>query len=410
MLNAVTQEGRLLAECEHMMTPLDPADRARAQRLVTETLRHMDRADTLLTRHMSHAAPPPVQTILRIATYELASGEASHGVVNTAVDDVSRLPRHGGLKNMANAVLRKVAQDAPRDWDGLPVSRIPNWLRKPLSMAWGRAAVAGFETAQSKGAPLDLTPKSTDDAEALAQALGGTLLPTGSVRLTNPGQVSALPGFAKGTWWVQDAAAALPAQLVDFAPGTRVLDLCSAPGGKTLQLAAKGADVTALDISNARIKRIRENLYRTHLKANVMVSDVFDMAVGDWPLILLDAPCSATGTMRRHPDLPHAKDGGEFGELIGLQSQMIDHALSLLAPGGQLVFCTCSLLPDEGECQVEEALARHSGLRVNRAALERPGIDPDWITEEGGLRLRPDYWADLGGMDGFYMAVLQKPG
>ncbi|MEL7093317.1 MAG: 16S rRNA methyltransferase, partial [Pseudomonadota bacterium] len=124
--------------------------------------------------------------------------------------------------------------------------------------------------------------------------------------------------------------------------------------------------------------------------------------------ILLDAPCSATGTMRRHPDLPYAKDGSDFGALIDMQARMLDHALTLLAPGGRLVFCTCSLLPDEGEVQIEEALARHTGLRTDRAALDRPGIDPAWITEEGGLRLRPDYWRDHGGMDGFYIACLRK--
>ena len=232
-------------------------------------------------------------------------------------------------------------------------------------------------------------------------------MPTGSVRLVDAGQVSALPGFNTGDWWVQDAAAAIPARILNAQKGEAVLDLCAAPGGKTMQLAASGATVTAIDISKGRMERVSQNLIRTGLSAEVEVADVFDV-IGQYDAILLDAPCSATGTIRRHPDLPFAKDGSEFGMLMDLQARMIDHALTLLKPGGRLVFCTCSLLPDEGEVQVEEALERHPGLSVDRAALEQPGIDPAWVAEEGGLRLRPDLWAELGHMDGFYVACLRR--
>jgi 16S rRNA (cytosine967-C5)-methyltransferase len=174
-----------------------------------------------------------------------------------------------------------------------------------------------------------------------------------------------------------------------------------------MQIAASGAEVTAVDDSGARMKRLRENLKRTRLKAEIVVGDVMDQE-GQWDAVLLDAPCSATGTIRRHPDLPFAKDGSEIGDLIALQAQMLDHAMSLVKPGGRLVFCTCSLLPDEGECQVDDILERRDDVRVDRDALDRPGIDPAWITEEGGLRLRPDYWTDKGGMDGFYVACLRK--
>ena len=261
--------------------------------------------------------------------------------------------------------------------------------------------MAGIEKAHLAGAPLDLTMKGD------AVAMGGATLPTGSVRLTEYGQVSKLAGYDDGAWWVQDAAAAIPVQLLGDVSGLTALDLCAAPGGKTLQLAAGGADVTAVDASENRMARVNENLTRTGLAATTLISDAFDVT-GQWDVVLLDAPCSATGTIRRHPDLPYAKDGTEFGGLIAQQEAMIDHALTLLKPGGRLVFCTCSLLPDEGEVQVEEALARHPDLVVDRTALDRAGLDPAWITDEGGLRLRPDYWADAGGMDGFYMAVLTK--
>lgn len=214
------------------------------------------------------------------------------------------------------------------------------------------------------GAPLDLTLKPGCAGPA------GDILPTGSVRVQGAGQVSALPGYSAGDWWVQDAAAALPVQVLAPKPGESVLDLCAAPGGKTLQLAAAGAEVTAVDISETRLAKVRENLGRTGLQARVVASDALEFG-GSYDAILLDAPCSATGTIRRHPDLPFAKDGSEFGALIELQSQMLAHAWTLLRPGGRLVYCTCSLLPDEGEVQIEEAVQQHPDMQVDRCRPER---------------------------------------
>jgi len=407
LLDQVLGEGRLMSEliAGGALEGLAPADRARAQRLAGDTLRGLARADRLLSKHLRKPPPLPVFNVLRAGTVELAQGGDAHGVVNEAVAIIGRHPRHNRLKGLINAVLRKMAEEAPAKWNDLRQPGLPHWLREPLVEAWGKGPVAAMERAHFEGAPLDLTVKS--DAEAWAARLGGSVLPTGSVRLRDAGQVSALLGYESGDWWVQDAAAALPVQVLDPKPGERVLDLCAAPGGKTLQLAARGAQVTALDISERRMARVAENLARTGLTATCVVGDALEHA-GVYDAVLLDAPCSATGTIRRHPDLPHAKDGSDFGALIEMQAAMIDHALGLLAPGGRLVFCTCSLLPDEGECQVEEALLRHPGLTVDRSALDRSGIADDWITEEGGLRLRPDYWPELGGMDGFYVACLRQ--
>ena len=204
---------------------------------------------------------------------------------------------------------------------------------------------------------------------------------------------------------MQDAAAALPARLLAPDPGARVLDLCAAPGGKTAQLAAMGAAVTALDISGPRMGRVAENLQRLGLSAELIVTDALHwQPEAPFDAILLDAPCSASGTIRRHPDLPFAKDGSDLALLTALQSQLLDRALGWLKPGGRLVYATCSLLPEEGEHQLTAALSRHPGLRVLPASL--PGLDPDWTTPQGALRLRPDYWADLGGMDGFFIVAL----
>ncbi|RBW54793.1 RsmB/NOP family class I SAM-dependent RNA methyltransferase [Ruegeria sp. A3M17] len=402
LLDQILGEGRLLSEClaAGALDRLAPEDRARAQRLTLETLRGLERADRLLENHLNRTPALTVHNALRLGAVELCHGEAAHGVVNSMVDIVGRSRKHGRLKGLVNAVLRKVAAEGPDAWPKMRVPRLPEWLRDPLIMAWGEDAIAGMEKAQFTGAPLDLTVKPGDSGP-------GETLPTGSMRLHDAGQVTALPGYAKGDWWVQDAAAAIPVRILAPKSGEKILDLCAAPGGKTLQLAAAGADVTALDVSETRLARVHENLKRTGLKATVVAGDALEHQ-GQYDAILLDAPCSATGTIRRHPDLPFAKDGSEFGELIELQARTLAHAWSLLKPGGRLVYCTCSLLPDEGEVQVEEALDQHPDMSVDWAALNIAGIESEWITEEGGLRLRPDYWADLGGMDGFYIARLNK--
>ncbi|SLN19583.1 Ribosomal RNA small subunit methyltransferase B [Roseovarius litorisediminis] len=408
LLDQVLGEGRLMSDLisSGALDRLSPADRARAQRLANDTLRGIDRADRLLKRHLRKPPPLPVFNILRLGTVELCMGGDAHGVVNDMVAIAGSHPRYNNLKGLINAVLRKIAADGVRSWNDLRLPRLRSWLRDPLVQAWGAQPMLEMEKAHFAGAPLDITPKA--NAALWAEKLNATLLPTGTLRLADPGQVSALPGFDTGDWWVQDAAAALPVKVLNPQPGEKILDVCAAPGGKTLQLAAAGADVTALDISARRMERVQENLTRTGLSATCLVGDALEHSGGPYDAILLDAPCSATGTIRRHPDLPFAKDGSEFGELIELQSAMIDHALTLLKPGGRLIFCTCSLLPDEGECQVDEALARHEGLIVDRDALNLPGVDPAWVTPEGGLRLRPDYWAEKGGMDGFFIASLRR--
>ncbi|MGR3622558.1 RsmB/NOP family class I SAM-dependent RNA methyltransferase [Pseudophaeobacter sp.] len=405
LLDQVLGEGRLLAECyaAGALERLTPEDRARTQRLTLQTLRSLERVDRILQKHLKKSTPLTVQNALRLGTVELCHGAAAHGVVNDMVAIVSKHRRHGKLKGLVNAVLRKVAEQGPQEWAKLRLPRLPKWLRKPLVQAWGAEVMLAIEAAHYAGAPLDITGKPGADLTAL----GGTAVATGSRRLTEADQVSALAGYEAGDWWVQDAAAALPAQILQAQPGERVLDLCAAPGGKTMQMAASGASVTAVDTSATRMERLQENLTRTALAADLVVGDALEQS-GQFDAVLLDAPCSATGTIRRHPDLPHAKDGSAFGELIELQAQMLVHAWSLVKPGGRMVFCTCSLLPDEGECQVEEALEMFPDMSADRAALDRPGIDPAWITEEGGLRLRPDYWPETGGMDGFYMALLRK--
>jgi len=407
MLDAIQGEGQPMSDLlPDAVAHLPPEDRARAGRLTLTVLRWMDRADRILGPYLRNKPRLTVLNVLRLGVVELlVESAAPHAVVNSAVSLVRADKQTQSTAGLVNAVLRKVSRLPADKWAGLPIPRLPKWLRKQLTADFGKANVQAMELAQSAGAALDLTVKS--DPEKWAKKLAGAVLPTGSVRLGGSVQVSALPGFETGDWWVQDAAAALPAKLLNVQSGERVLDIGAAPGGKTMQLCATGALVTALDMSGPRVERLRENLTRTGLSANIVVTDALHFKDDPYDAILLDAPCSSTGTIRRHPDLPYAKDSSGFAALFELQQKMLDRALDLLKPGGRLVYCTCSLLFDEGEEQISDLLKRNSKISVDIQARAALGCPSDWNVDEG-LRTRPDYWPEHGGMDGFFMTALRK--
>ena len=241
----------------------------------------------------------------------------------------------------------------------------------------------------------------------MARELGGKLLPGGTVRLQSPGPVSELPGYGDGAWWVQDAAAGLPVRLLDPEPGMRVADLCAAPGGKTAQLAAAGARVTAIDRSEKRLDILRANLDRLKLNAEVICADATDWRPAE-PVdaVLVDAPCSSTGTIRRHPELPRIKTEHQLEGATGIQRRLLDHALHIVRPGGRVVFATCSLEPAEGRDMVSAVLERHEGLKFRAANPGAFDLPPEATTPAGHLRTLPSHWADRGGMDGFFAAMI----
>ena len=403
-LLAAVREGAALAEGEEALAELSPAERARARRLAATTLRHRSRSDAVLAGLIDRRPRPEVMDLLQLAVTEMLAGaEAPHGAVNAAV----ALARSGGAKakaaaGMVNAVLRRAAEGQAA-WEEAAPPRLPDWLRSPVVMEWGAEIAAAIEAAHERGAALDLTPR------APGGPMPGEALPTGSHRLPAGAQVTALPGYAEGDWWVQDAAAALPVRLLAPRPGEVVADLCAAPGGKTMQLAAAGARVTAIDLSPQRLSRLAGNLARVGLEAETAAADALDwQPPAPLDAVLLDAPCSATGTIRRHPELPLIRDGAMIPELVRLQARLIDHAVSLLKPGGRLVYAVCSLHPAEGEGQLAAALARHPGLAVEPPA---PAHWPaDWITPQGAIRTRPDHWPELGGLDGFFIVRLRRRG
>lgn len=401
--------GDQLSARKWIQGPLEPSERARAQSLATLTLRHLDRIDGFLARFLTRVPPRPALNALRLSVAEVhLEGIPPHAAVNGAVSLARLHPKSRNLTGLVNAVARRSAQ-AGEQWAELPAPEGQDWLSKKITQVYGEITARRIFAVQRTEPPVDLTPRDAASAVELAAMLGGNLLPTGSIRLKNPERISSLRGFETGEWWVQDAAAALPARLLGTCADQRVLDICAAPGGKTLQLSAAGANVTALDVSDRRLVRLRENLRRTGLDARIVAADALEWSpAGPFDAILLDAPCSASGTLRRHPDLPHVRGPDEIPKLVSLQRRLLDRAWNWLAPGGRLVYCTCSLLPEEGEAQIAAFLEREPEARCLPPDPTALGIDPDWLGDEPGLRLRPDYWSDAGGMDGFYAAVLHK--
>lgn len=392
---------------------LEPRDRALLASLLLTAFRHGGEIDTILARLVDRPLPRKSGTTREILVLGVAQllflGMAPHAVIDLAVRSAKADRNALHFSGLVNAVLRKVANGGSVLREGIDAPRVntPGWLWSRWVKAYGEDGARAIATANAERPGLDISFKS--DAAPWVSALEGELLPNGQLRLA-PGHrpVPELPGFNEGAWWIQDAAASIPARLLGDVRGRSVLDLCAAPGGKTLQLAASGADVTAVDLSEARLRRVAENLRRTGLAARIMAVDVFnaDLA-GEWDAVLLDAPCSATGTIRRHPELPYLKDESQIRELAGLQRRMLRRAAQLVKPGGMLVYCTCSLEPEEGETRVRGFLADMPDFQIVPA-------QGDWLPEgsvrpEGWVRTLPSMrYGGSTGLDGFFAAAMRR--
>ena len=338
-----------------------------------------------------------------------------HAAVDLSVRLAQADRRAGRYAGLVNAVLRRVTQNRDAVQADETVRDTPDWLFKRWSDHYGPEVARAIALANSHEPALDLTVKQ--NAAGWAERLRGRVLPTGTVRTLAHGAISMLPGFAEGVWWVQDTAAALPARLLGDVRGLTVLDLCAAPGGKTAQLAFAGAQVTALDRSPARLNRLRENLERLELTAEIVAADALE-----WPpepsqarlfdAVLLDAPCSSTGTIRRHPDVPWLKGEQEITVLTSLQERLLDRAVAATRPGGTLVYCVCSLEPEEGERQIEALLKRNPAVARKPIAAAEVFGHSELITPDGDLRTLPMHLPDpdprWGGLDGFFAARLTR--
>jgi 16S rRNA (cytosine967-C5)-methyltransferase len=391
-------------------------DRALVRVLVATVLRRLGTLRHLLGLFLDRGLPaqtPRVETALLIgASQILFLNVPDHAAVDLSVRLAQADRRAAGFAGLINAVLRRVAREGAARLAALDTSVLdtPDWLMTRWTASYGAATARAIAAANRAEPALDLTVKS--NPEHWAEKLGGRVLPTGSVRVIATGAVSALPGFAEGAWWVQDAGAALPVRLLGEVRGRRVADLCAAPGGKTAQLALAGAHVTAVDRARARLQRLRDNLARLALKAEIIAADVEEWSAEPFDAVLLDAPCSATGTIRRHPDVPWLKNAEDIVKLSALQRRLLDRALALTKPGGTLVYCTCSLEPDENEAIVADLRARAPNVRRTPIAAAEVFGCAEFISKEGDLRTLPCHFPDsdsrFAGIDGFYAARLLK--
>ncbi len=419
MLDGVLRRHRALDELLESTTEfvkLAERDRALVRILVATVLRRLGTLRHLLSLFLDRGSPaqaPRVETALLIGAVQIVFlNVRDHAAVDLSVRLAQADRRAAGFAGLINAVLRRVAREGAARLATLDTSTLdtPDWLLARWTAAYGATTARAIAAANRNEPALDLTVKS--DPAYWAEKLGGRVLATGSVRLIASGAVSALAGFAEGAWWVQDAGAALPARLLGEVRGRRVADLCAAPGGKTAQLALAGAHVTAVDRAPARLQRLRDNLARLALKAEIVAADVEEWSAEPFDAVLLDAPCSSTGTIRRHPDVPWLKSAGDIVKLSALQLRLLDRALALTKPGGILVYCTCSLEPDENEAIVADLLARAPNVRRTPIAAAEVFGCAELINKEGDLRTLPCHFPDsdsrFAGIDGFYAARLLK--
>jgi 16S rRNA (cytosine967-C5)-methyltransferase len=403
------------------LAALADRDRALVRHLVATVLRRLGTLRHVLGLFLDRGLPadaPRAETALLIGVAQILWLEVpDHAAVDLAVRLVQadrRAARYGGL---VNAVLRRVARDGAKHLAGVDTTLLdtPNWLMGRWVATYGTLTAHAIAAAHAQEPALDLTVKN--DPPHWAAALGGRVLPTGSVRALVHGPVSGVPGYSEGAWWVQDAAAALPAKLFGDLSGKTVADLCAAPGGKTAQLAAAGARVVAVDRAETRLDRVRINLNRLGLKAEIIAADLLTADLSQWPVtqfdgILLDAPCSSTGTIRRHPDVPWRKQADDIASLAQLQRALLARAVELVRPGGLLVYCVCSLEPEEGSEIVADFLAGDPRFRRRPiSAAELAGIE-EFITPAGDLRTLPCGFADpdprMAGLDGFFAARIER--
>ena len=417
LVGAVLRRKRPLDDAieDHPSMPGLPArDRAFARLLVATTLRRLGQIDALIGECLDTPLAlraATVHDILRLGiTQLLFLRTPAHAAVATSVD-LAHARGFLSHKGLVNAVLRRLSIEGAGRIEDQDAARIntPDWLWRSWTRAYGEERARAIAVAHLKEAPLDLTLRTED--QSWCEKLQAVQLPIGSLRRAGGGSVTALPGYAEGAWWIQDAAASLPVRLFEGVAGRTVVDLCAAPGGKTAQLANAGAYVTAIDRSTRRLDRLIANLRRLDLKVSAMAADGLTWRPeSPADAVLLDAPCTATGAIRRHPDVPHLKHPEDVARLAVVQANLLRAAVDMLRPGGTLVYCTCSLEPEEGPQQIAALLRLGAPVEHRPIAPAEIGAPAEWVTPEGDLRTLPCHLAEYDGVDGFYAARLVKLG
>jgi 16S rRNA (cytosine967-C5)-methyltransferase len=395
---------------------LDERDRALVRNIVATTLRRLGSLRHLLNKFMDKGIPPEapqLEFVLMIGATQILFLEVpDHAAVDLSVRLVQANKHQAHYSGLVNAVLRRIAREGKAALAKSDAATLdtPGWLLNRWSKAYGEDAAKAIAVANGREAALDLSVKS--DAAGWAERLNGKVMPNGTVRLLAQGLVSSLSGYAEGQWWVQDAAASLPVHLLGDVRGKTVADLCAAPGGKTAQLAQAGANVVAVDRSKVRLARLQENLKRLDLNAEAVTADAAAWEAGPFDAVLVDAPCSATGTIRRHPDIPWQKHPGDIAKLAALQQRLLDNAVRITRPGGVIVYCTCSLEPEEGEAAIASFLERTPAVGRRPISGDEIFGQTQFVTKAGDLRTLPSHWPNedlrMSGLDGFFAARLEK--
>jgi len=394
---------------------LSGRDEALARAIATASLRRLGTLRQALETRLAKGLPKNERLrslLITGAAQILFLDVPDHATVDIAVRLAQAEPKLKPFAGLTNAVLRRISRE--RDTilaEAGPWADTPEWLAARWVAQYGESQAQAIAASHRRVASIDVTAKA--DPQLWTDRLGGVLLPTGSIRLRDRSSVRDLPGYEEGAWWVQDAAAALPARLLQPRPGERIADLCAAPGGKTAQLASAGAQVLAVDRSPNRLRRLAENMARLKLSVETLAADALQISAEPFDAVLLDAPCSATGTLRRHPDVAWAKNEDDIRKLADLQRRLLDKAAELVRIGGRLVFCTCSLEPEEGERQAEEFLARHPNFARQPVRPEEVGL-PDAVTATGDVRTLPCHLPSSdetgAGLDGFFVARFMRLG
>ena len=384
-------------------------DRAFVRKIVTTALRRLGQIDALISHCLKRDLPTKaivVHDILRIAVTEIVFLKfPPHAAVDSAVTLVGsrNFPK---LMGLTNAVLRRLVTEGQELLNRFPEAlNIPKWMLESWKRAYGDTDTQEIIVSLLREPSLDITVKN--NKEFWADKLDADVLSLGSLRKRFDGRIEEMPGFAEGEWWVQDAAAAIPVSLLGDVSGMQILDICAAPGGKTAQLAAAGAIVTAIDRSSGRLKRLEKNLTRLGLQANIVTADVTEWVCNKkFDAVLLDPPCSATGTIRRHPDILYSKTTNDLAKLVRLQESLLVRSSQLVKPGGKLIFCTCSLEVEEGESQIERFLSTSNSFKRQTIKDNEVGGHSPFINEQGDLRTLPFYLKEVGGIDGFFASRL----
>ena len=391
--------------------PIENRDRMFVRLLATVMLRRLGQIDDLISRFLKKPLPEKasyVQDVLRLGTAQLVFLDTPpHAAVSTSVSLI-KSGKYGGFSGLANAVLHRIAKEGKRIVEKQNPAKlnIPDWLFGKWADEYGEDVAEKIANAGFREAPLDFTVKK--NPEFWAERLEAEIMPTGSLRRQKQASVPRLAGFEEGEWWIQDLSAAMPARLFHHPEGKKAIDICAAPGGKTAQMIMAGADVTAVDISENRLGRLRENLDRLGFKAKTVCADFRKWAEknhGTYDLILLDAPCSATGTLRRHPDVACHRGPQDIERLSATQKQLLDTAVRMMTDASELVYCVCSVLPQEGRLIIDDIV--RSG-KAERLPLLPSEVPAEMISEKGDLLILPFYYESRGGCDGFYAARLKK--